>query len=103
MKPELEKLAKDLGVSAFIDFHGHVENPYKFISKADLFVLSSNYEGFANVLAEALACGCPVVSTDAPSGPREILDSGEFGALVPVGDENDLAKEIINSLEQQHD
>lgn len=95
--------AFDLGVQEFIDFYGHVDNPFAFMRQADLFVLSANYEGFANVVAEALACGCPVVSTDAPSGPREILANGEFGTLVPIKEPIALSSAILAALQTTHD
>jgi glycosyltransferase involved in cell wall biosynthesis len=103
LRDKLEKQALDLGVDKIIDFHGHVGNPFAFMRNADLFVLSANYEGFANVVAEALACGCPVVSTDAPSGPKEILSGGKFGALVPVRQPEALAKAILAALDNCHD
>ncbi|MDW3094147.1 MAG: glycosyltransferase [Gammaproteobacteria bacterium] len=78
---------------------GEVKNPYKYMVKSDVFVLSSLCEGFPNVLLEALACGCNIVSTDCDSGPRDILVSGKYGRLVPVGDVKSLAKEITNALE----
>jgi glycosyltransferase involved in cell wall biosynthesis len=81
------------------DLPGQVPNPYAYFSKAAVFVLSSAYEGLPNVLIEALACGCPVVSTDCPSGPAEILSDGEFGCLVPVGDIEGLATAIEATLE----
>src|SRR5690625_1859385 len=89
----------ELNIESNVKFLGFVENPYAYMSKADLFVLSSKWEGFGNVLVEALACGCPVVSTDCPGGPREILDNGKYGKLVPVGDADEMAKAILSSLE----
>jgi glycosyltransferase involved in cell wall biosynthesis len=103
LRNALMKQAFDLGIQEFIDFHGQVDNPFAFMRQADLFVLSANYEGFANVVAEALACGCPVVSTDAPSGPREILANGEFGGLVPIKEPRALSFAILAALETTHD
>jgi glycosyltransferase involved in cell wall biosynthesis len=81
----LRALADSLGISARVDFPGWLPNPHAVISRASVFVLSSRYEGFPNALLEAMACGTPVVSTDCPSGPREILE-GEAGLLVPNED-----------------
>ena len=74
-------------------------NPYPFLRKASVFVLSSRYEGFGNVLVEALLCGCPVVSTNCASGPAEILSDGKYGMLVPVGDVGRLADAICHTLD----
>ncbi|HEX8474625.1 MAG TPA: glycosyltransferase [Pyrinomonadaceae bacterium] len=82
----LEAMIDAMGLAGDVDLRGFVENPYAYMSRADAFVLSSRWEGLPTVLIEALACGCPVVATDCPSGPREILQGGEYGALVPVGD-----------------
>lgn len=85
-RAQLEAMISASGLSGDVDLHGFVENPYAYLSRADAFVLSSRWEGLPTVLIEALACGCPVVATDCPSGPREILEGGKYGALVPVGD-----------------
>ena len=94
-------LAQELGVADRVIFAGFQSDPTPFYKTADLFVLASDYEGFGNVIVEALACGTPVVSTDCPSGPAEILDFGRFGRLVPVGDAVSLARAITVSLETQ--
>jgi glycosyltransferase involved in cell wall biosynthesis len=78
---------------------GFVDNPFAFMAKASVFVLSSAWEGLPTVLIEALACGCPVVATDCRSGPREILDNGRYGRLVPVGDHEALARAILETLD----
>ena len=85
-RKELEDLADELGIAADVQMPGFVDNPLAFMGKASLFVLSSRFEGLPTVLIEAMACGTPVVATDCPSGPREILEGGELGGLVPIGD-----------------
>ena len=92
-------LINSLNIEELVSMPGWVDNPYSFMAKADLFVLSSSREGCPNVLLEALACGCPVVSTDCPSGPSEILEHGRWGRLVPVNDQTALAEAIIAKLE----
>jgi glycosyltransferase involved in cell wall biosynthesis len=96
---KLVELSEALGISDHIQFFGYVNNPFRYLARADLFVLSSAWEGFGNVLTEALACRCPIVSTDCPSGPREILQDGEYGIIVPVGDADGMATAIIQSLD----
>jgi glycosyltransferase involved in cell wall biosynthesis len=98
-RPRLEVLAHTLGVSGDVALPGFVDNPYAAFSRAALFVLSSDYEGLGNVLIEALACGCPVVSTDCPSGPTEILQGGRFGELVPVDDIEALTAAMTRTLD----
>ena len=96
-------LAQDLRVADRVILAGFHPDPTPFYKTADLFVLSSDYEGFGNVIVEALACGIPVVSTDCPSGPSEILDSGRFGRLVPVGDAEAMAEAINAALDAPAD
>lgn len=97
----LEALARELRVQEDVALPGFVENPYPYMRHAALFALSSRWEGLANVLVEALACGTAVVSTDCPSGPAEILEQGRHGRLVPVGDAHALAEAIEMSLGQR--
>jgi glycosyltransferase involved in cell wall biosynthesis len=99
MKGELMAHAAALGVADDVDLPGFVANPFAYMARAGTFVLSSRYEGLPGVLIQALACGCPVVSTDCPSGPAEILDRGRFGALVPVGDDTAMAAAIAATLD----
>lgn len=95
----LEKLVQELGLEGCVSMPGFKDNPFAYIRQAKVFVLSSKSEGFPNVLVEAMACGCPIVSTDCPSGPREILNDGEFGYLVPVGNPRALATAIMDVLD----
>lgn len=97
-RPALSHLVDSLGLQDDVLLAGFVANPFAYFSHARLFVLSSRYEGFGMVIAEALACGCPVVSTDCQSGPAEILDNGRFGTLVPIGDVDAMALAIESSL-----
>lgn len=93
-RPSLEALVRQLGLEQNVSLPGFVPNPYPYMVRASLFVLSSAYEGLPGVLIEALACGVPLIATDCPSGPREILANGKYGQLVPVGDEVTLAHTI---------
>jgi glycosyltransferase involved in cell wall biosynthesis len=99
----LLSLAQELGITDRVIFAGFHPDPTPFYKTADLFVLSSNYEGFGNVIVEAMACGTPVVSTDCPSGPAEILENGKWGRLIPVGNADALAEAMRASLEDDHD
>ncbi|MDH4194356.1 MAG: glycosyltransferase [Nitrospirota bacterium] len=103
IRNELEELSKALGLTQDISMPGFVENPFAFMARSSVFVLSSAWEGCPNVLIEALACGCPVVSTDCPSGPSEILKKGSFGPLVPVGDNKAMAEAILKVLDHPLD
>ncbi|NJN47355.1 MAG: glycosyltransferase [Candidatus Competibacteraceae bacterium] len=98
LRPELFDMASDLGIQADLQMPGFVENPYVFMARASLFVLSSAWEGSGNALTEALAVGTPAVATDCPSGPRETLADGRYGPLVPVGDADALAEAMRATL-----
>ena len=98
-RAELLALAASLGVAQDVDLPGFVANPFSYMARASAFVLSSLYEGLPGVLIQALACGCPVVSTDCPSGPAEILDGGRFGPMVPIGDDRAMASAIVTTLD----
>lgn len=97
---ELERQRAELGLADKVDLPGFDPNPFRYMARADLFVLSSRVEGLPGALIQALACGCPVVSTDCPSGPREILDDGLYGELVPVGDAAAMAEAMARSLRE---
>jgi glycosyltransferase involved in cell wall biosynthesis len=100
---DLRRLVAELGLEADVDVAGWVDNPAAYMARADVFALSSVYEGFGNVVAEALAVGTPVVSTDCPSGPAEILEGGRHGRLVPIGDDAALADAVIATLAEPPD
>jgi glycosyltransferase involved in cell wall biosynthesis len=93
-RPALEALVRELNLDEAVSFAGFVENPYAYMARAALFILSSRWEGLPTVLIEALFCGVPVIATDCPSGPREILANGKYGALVPMQDVPALAETI---------
>lgn len=95
----LETLIESLGISGEVQLPGYVPNPLAYMRKARAFVLSSTWEGLPNVLIEAMACGCPVISTDCPSGPSEILNGGQYGHLRPVGDVQGIADAIQSVLD----
>jgi glycosyltransferase involved in cell wall biosynthesis len=99
----LEALVRELGLAADVALPGHVDNPWSWMASASVFALSSAWEGLPGVLIEAMACGCPVVSTDCPSGPAEVLDGGAYGPLVPVGGDQALAEAILAVLEDPPD
>jgi glycosyltransferase involved in cell wall biosynthesis len=102
-RSNLESLVQELGIAKDVVFPGFVANPYAYMAQAAVLVLSSAWEGFGNVLVEALAAGTPIVSTDCESGPAEILANGQYGKLVPVGNAEDMAKAIAAILEDTPD
>jgi glycosyltransferase involved in cell wall biosynthesis len=102
-RAELAALAGELGVAEDVDLPGFQKNALSYMAHSAVFALSSAWEGLPTVLIEALATGTRVVSTDCPSGPREILQDGRLGALVPVGDASALASAILNTLERPAD
>lgn len=102
-RPQLEALVRELGLEAEVSLPGFVQNPYAYMARSAVFVLSSAWEGFGNVVAEAMAAGTSVVSTDCQSGPAEILEGGRYGKLVSVGDAAALAEAILATLSQPTD
>lgn len=94
----LEGLVRELGMAQDVALPGFMTNPFSYMAHAAVFVLSSAWEGLPNTLIQALALGTPVVATDCVSGPREILDDGQYGPLVPVGDVEALAGAIGQTL-----
>jgi glycosyltransferase involved in cell wall biosynthesis len=99
----LDSLVQELGLVEDVVFGGFVANPYAYMAQAAVLVLSSAWEGFGNVLVEAMAAGTPVVSTDCESGPAEILANGQYGKLVAVGDIEGMAKAIAQTLDKAPD
>jgi len=100
-REKLEHLVEELGLKNDVSMPGFVDNPYKYMKNSSVFVLSSRWEGLPTVLIEALALGVPVVSTDCPSGPAEILENGKWGRLVPVGDPKALAEAIVEAMNDE--
>lgn len=99
LEAELREIVRTRRLDSHVQFAGFVKNPRPWFRSADLFVLPSLYEGMPNALIEAVAVGTPVVSTDCPSGPREILDDGRCGELVPPSDSKALARAIADAMD----
>lgn len=97
-REKLEALVTKLNLNTEVSLPGFTDNPYAYMSRATAFVLSSRFESFGLVVAEALACGCQIISTDCPYGPSEIINSGEYGRLVPVGNPKDLAEAMEQAI-----
>ncbi|MCA1816355.1 MAG: glycosyltransferase [Acidobacteria bacterium] len=97
-RASLERKVRRLGLGDCVRLLGFRRNPYKYMARADVFVLSSLFEGFGNVIVEAMACGAPVVATDCPYGPREIIRDGEDGLLVEPGSARALARAVLRVL-----
>jgi len=97
-REKIENLVKQLGLEQDVCLPGFVQNPYPFMVKSKVFVLSSRWEGLPGVLIEALYCGPPLVSTDCPSGAREVLADGKYGRLVPVDDVDAMAQAMVDGL-----
>lgn len=99
IQKQLEALIEQLGIGADVSLAGYAANPYAYMSRADVVVLSSRWEGLPTVLIEAMACGCQLVSTDCPYGPQEILAGGKYGRLVPVDDVSALADAMQQAID----
>lgn len=97
-RKNLEKMITELGIQDKVNMPGFTLNPYPYMKNSSVFVLSSKSEGLSNVLIEAMCCGCPIVATDC-GGPREILDNGKYGKLVPVGDYEKMAEAILETID----
>ena len=100
LRGELEALVVSLGLSEVVSMPGNIDNPLRYFRLADVFVLSSYAEGMPNVLVEAMMCGCTPVATDCPTGPRELLESGKYGYLVPMGEPEAMARAIVDALDK---
>ena len=102
LRDDIERLIKKLGIDEKVDLPGFVNNPFMWFRKANLYVLSSNYEGLPGTLIQAMACGTPVVSTDCLSGPLEILEKGKWGKLIPVNDDFALTTAMKDTLNERN-
>lgn len=102
-RKEIEGMVQNLGIEDSVSLPGFKSNPYSWMSKSKIFVLSSDFEGFPNVLVQALACGCKVISSDSGSGPSEILEDGKWGRLFNIGDVNELSSMIQEALNEEND
>ncbi|WP_088032397.1 glycosyltransferase [Evansella clarkii] len=103
LEGELKRQVEELNIDKRVHFIGFQNNPYIYFQQADLFVLSSVHEGFSHVIAEALAAGTPVVSTNCKSGPEEVLNKGEYGLLCNVGDSDEMTDKILQVLTSDSD
>ncbi len=101
LEEDLKQRVRELKMDAHVDFVGFQENPYQWMKRSDLFVMSSSWEGFGIVIAEAMACGVPVISTACHGGTNEIVTDGENGRVVPVGDSDALAAAIVEIAEDK--
>ncbi len=97
-RPQLEAMILELGIADFVLLPGFCENPFAWMSKVDLYILSSAWEGLPNALIQAMACGADVISTNCDSGPAEILENGKWGTLVPIRNAHALADAIVDRL-----
>ena len=102
LEESCRKLVADLQLEGDVHFLGWQSNPYAYMRRASLFVLSSDYEGFGNVLVEAMACGCPVIATACGGGPEDVIGNDEYGVLTPIGDEAAMAERILNLLRSEN-
>ncbi len=99
LRSELEAMIYENCLTEDISLPGFVDNPYAYMYRASAFILSSRWEGLPTVIIEAMACGCPVVSTNCPSGPYEILAGGKYGHLLPIGDPDALCNAMLNVID----
>jgi len=101
LKNKVKGYANKLKVSSSIFFLGWKNNVFPYLKNSDIFVYSSHYEGFGYVILEALSVGVPVIATNTPYGPSEILENGKYGILVPIGDYQKMASEIIRLIKNE--
>lgn len=97
-REELEGIVRKYGIAEHVDFLGFVDNPYAWMRRSSICMLTSDFEGLPMVIFESMACGTPIISTDCPSGPKEIITHGQDGILVPLGDDNKLVRALLDLL-----